>query len=70
MKRTFLVISIACILFSCSEKQHDRADKIYFNTKIWTGDSANAWADAMAITGNEIVYVGKITSPSREAILK
>jgi len=59
MKRTFLAISIACILFSCSEKQHDRADKIYFNTKVWTGDSANAWADAMAITGNEIVYVGK-----------
>ena len=59
MKRVFVVISVFCILFSCSEKQNDRADKIYFNARIWTGDSANAWADAMAIKGNEILYLGK-----------
>jgi predicted amidohydrolase YtcJ len=35
------------------------ADKIYFNAKIWTGDTANAWAEAIAIKGNQIVYVGK-----------
>ena len=59
MKRVLVVISVFCILFSCSEKQNDQADKIYFNARIWTGDSANAWADAMAIKGNEILYVGK-----------
>ena len=59
MKRIVVVISVIYILFSCSEKQNDQADKIYFNARIWTGDSANAWADAMAIKGNEIIYVGK-----------
>ena len=59
MKRVLVVISVFYILSSCSEKQNDQADKIYFNARIWTGDPANTWADAIAIKGNEIVYVGK-----------
>jgi predicted amidohydrolase YtcJ len=58
MKRVLVVISVVYILFSCSEKQNDQGDKIYFNARIWTGDPANAWTDAMAIKGNEILYVG------------
>ena len=58
--RSIACIALAAIFFlSCNETQNNSADKIYFNTKIWTGDSANAWADAIAIKGNEIVYVGK-----------
>jgi predicted amidohydrolase YtcJ len=60
MIRLFLIIGITIVCFSCTDKSDkDIADKIYFNGKIWTGDSANAWADAIAIKGNEIVYVGK-----------
>jgi hypothetical protein len=60
MIRLFLIIGITIVCFSCTDKSDkDIADKIYFNAKIWTGDSANAWADAIAIKGNEIVYVGK-----------
>ena len=59
MKRILVAISFICILFSCNEKQNGYADKIYFNARIWTGDSTNAWTDAMAIKGNEILYVGK-----------
>jgi len=60
MIRLFLTIGITAVCFSCTEKSDkDIADKIYFNTKIWTGDSANSWADAIAVKGNEIVYVGK-----------
>ena len=60
MIRLLLIIAITIFCFSCTEESDkDIADKIYFNTKIWTGDSANAWADAIAIKGNEIVYVGK-----------
>src|SRR5262245_51683627 len=58
MKRVFAIASVICILLSCDEKQNDHADKIFFNAKIWTGDSGNARADAMAIKGNEILYVG------------
>ncbi|HJS54347.1 MAG TPA: amidohydrolase [Chitinophagaceae bacterium] len=59
MKKILLIIFTSYILFCCKEKQDLSADKIYFNAKIWTGDTTNAWTDAIAIKGNEIVYVGK-----------
>ena len=59
MRRILFAAFTIVILISCNEKQNDAADKICFNAKIWTGDSANAWADAIAIKGNKIVYVGK-----------
>lgn len=58
MRRILSTTFITIIFLSCNEKQNESADKIYFNAKIWTGDSVNAWADAIAIKGNEIVYVG------------
>jgi len=59
MRRILFTTFTIIVFLSCNEKQNESADKIYFNAKIWTGDSANAWADAIAIKGNEIVYVGK-----------
>src|SRR5690349_5004360 len=59
MKKMLAIIFTVCILFFCNKKQQDPADKIYFNARIWTGDSSNAWASAIAIRGNEILYVGK-----------
>ena len=59
MRKIFLFIATAILFFSCDKVEKEAADKIYFNAKIWTGDSANAWADAIAINGNGIVYVGK-----------
>lgn len=49
------------MLSSCGQLQ--KADHIYINAKIWTGDSSNPWADAIAIKGNTIVYVGKDYQP-------
>ena len=54
---TFITITA---LFSCRQKI--KADSIYFNAKIWTGDSANLSATSIAIKDNQIVYVG--TDPS------
>jgi len=59
MYRALVVIAVAYLLLSCNQSQKSYADRIYFNAKIWTGDSANAWAEAIAIKGNEIMYVGK-----------
>ena len=52
---------LSTILISCSQasKNSEQADKIYFNAKVWTGDSTNKWADAIALKGNQIIYVGK-----------
>ncbi|HET9746016.1 MAG TPA: amidohydrolase [Chitinophagaceae bacterium] len=61
MGKSFLSGAIlVSLLFGCTEMADttEPADKIYFNAKIWTGDSANAWAAAIAIKGNQIVYVG------------
>ena len=63
MKRILVIIFILLLFYSCNTNQADRADKIYFNARIWTGDSANAWANAVAIKGNEILYVGKDYQP-------
>ena len=59
MRRILFTTFIIITFLSCNEKQNGSADKIFFNAKIWTGDTANKWADAIAIKGNEIVYVGK-----------
>ncbi|HEV8505748.1 MAG TPA: amidohydrolase [Chitinophagaceae bacterium] len=59
MRKAFVIASAIYLLFSCHNTHSDHADKIYFNARIWTGDSSNSWADAMAIKGNEILYVGK-----------
>ena len=59
MRNILLTIATAIFIFSCNQPEKDAADKIYFNAKIWTGDTSNKWADAIAIKGNEIIYVGK-----------
>lgn len=59
MKRMLLIASAIAMLSSCKEKQNDAANQIYFNAKIWTGDSLLPWAEALAVKGNEIVYTGK-----------
>ena len=57
MRNYLLLFIITILLFSCSTKE--TADKIYFNASIWTADTAQPWADAIAIKGNKIIYTGK-----------
>jgi predicted amidohydrolase YtcJ len=51
-----LLIGISPAYISCN--QHPVADRIYLNAKIWTGDSANPDANAIAIKDSQILYVG------------
>lgn len=51
--------SFFAIIVLCIHAQSQSADRIFINAKIWTGDSASAWASAIAIKGNKIVFVGK-----------
>lgn len=44
-------------LISCSNT-NETADIVYYNAKIWTGDSSAPWASAVAIKGNSILYSG------------
>jgi len=59
------LIAIAAILAlqACgSPEQSDRnasADRIFTNAKVYTVNSQQPWAEAVAVSGNEIVYVGE-----------
>jgi predicted amidohydrolase YtcJ len=49
---------IACFFIFSACRQHPVADRIYFDAKIWTGDSTNPEANAIAIKDSMILYVG------------
>jgi len=56
MRKSMIVLAALAFFISCTQKQS--ADKIYINAKIWTGDSANDRATAIAIRDSSIIYVG------------
>lgn len=47
---------LALALFACNRQP--KADRIYINAKIWTGDTARPWAQSLAVKDNKIVFVG------------
>ena len=53
-----IIISFITLSFFASCAQHPTADRIYFNAKIWTGDSANERVTAIAVKDSSIIYMG------------
>ena len=43
------------LIFSCSVQN---VDKIYYNGVIWTGDLKNPSATALAVSGDQLLFVG------------
>jgi len=56
MRRLIPAFIAFAFFISCSQQKS--ADRIYINAKIWTGDSANDRATAIAIKDSVIIYVG------------
>jgi len=56
MRKLWIASFAFSFFMSCTH--HQVADKIYINANIWTGDSSNPQATAIAITDSVIVYVG------------
>jgi predicted amidohydrolase YtcJ len=56
--RRLITACIALVFFISCSHQQTPADKIYINAKIWTGDSSNDRATAIAIKDSVIMYVG------------
>ena len=56
MKKIIIAFIALALFISCT--QHQTADRIYINAKIWTGDSANDRATVIAIKDSAIIYVG------------
>ncbi len=55
MKKIFL-LTVAIMCFSCSLP---RADKVYYNGNIWTGDQNQPSAQAIAVFKDRIIFVGE-----------
>jgi len=47
---------ISLLITSCATK--DRADLVFVNGKVWTGENENSFAEAVAIKGNKLQAVG------------
>lgn len=57
----FLVMLVLCCLTSASWGQgSDKAERILFNTKVFTGVPDRPYAEAVAIRGDKIVAVGNL----------
>jgi hypothetical protein len=58
--RTIAVLLSIVSLSACGDKavQPNTADMILTNAKVYTVDANHPWAEAVAVKGNEIVYVG------------
>ena len=52
----FCILLIALSISACERK--DEASLGIINARIWTGDSTQVWAEAMAIRGETIIHVG------------
>jgi predicted amidohydrolase YtcJ len=59
MNKFLFAFALGLILFSCKEKKPP-AEWIIIG-KIWTGNEQQPWAEAMAISGDTIVAIGKET---------
>jgi len=69
MYKTTVTLFLAALLLACSpqpESQGEQkapapalsADLVFTNGKVYTVDAASSWAQAVAVRGDEIVYVG------------
>ena len=51
-------LGIILSLSACSDKSNNYADQVFINGHLYTVDDENPWAEALAIRGDEIIFVG------------
>ena len=57
MQRSTLFLLCSALLWACSDPS-EKADTIYHNGRIWTGQQDTPWAGSVAIRGERIIYIG------------
>jgi hypothetical protein len=60
MNKIILFFFVCIVLHACTSS--NKADALYVNGNIWTGDSSNPTAAVMAIIDGKIIYVGNDAS--------
>ena len=51
-------IGVLLVLAGCSDNSSSYADHVFVNARLYTVDDEKTWAEAIAIRGDEIVFVG------------
>ena len=62
-----LIAVLACVTCAGFARADASADKILFNARAYTLDASAPWAQAVAVRGNRIIYVGDNTGALRLA---
>lgn len=68
LQTVFITLIIATLVVACSDAPDSgvhtqaqakrTADHVFINAKVYTVNTQQAWAEAVAVSGNKIVYVG------------
>lgn len=58
MKKLITMMVLLGLVLSCSISQQEIADKVFTNGKVYTVNPDQPWAEAVAVKGNKIVFVG------------
>ncbi|HLX93671.1 MAG TPA: amidohydrolase [Puia sp.] len=66
MTRFLIVFAALLLLQSCNQHKKEIATRIYYNARVWTGDSFNDRATAVAIKDSAIIYAGNDYQPYRD----
>ncbi len=62
---TLVIVTAALAACSKPAATDNSADFVFTNAKVYTVNDAAPWAEAVAVKGNEIVYVGSATGVER-----
>ena len=52
------LVALLLVLASCTKAPDSGVDRVFFNARAYTLDDELPWAEALAVTGDSIVYVG------------
>lgn len=55
---TLISIILIAVLPACSQPQPPGAERVFVNGAVYTADENRSWAEAVAINGGEILFVG------------
>jgi len=58
IRTTVIACMALSLIFASCQNKNKMADMIIMNARIWTGNSNQPWAEAMAIGGDSILVVG------------
>jgi predicted amidohydrolase YtcJ len=58
LRRVLTTIALVTVFPGCNEPQSPGSDRVFIGGAVYTADESRSWAEAVAITDGEIVFVG------------